>query len=221
MRFLPVAVLLLFSSAASAAPILFDNRDAFNAAVGEYQLFTDFPLEKTRDSSYDFAGVFGPLTIRQEGFELNWGETIGPNGLHSDGHFGTSYLGVGVSSPIRAIGFDLVSAGGSTVMSWDPTTGLVSPRLSVPTTFTFGFTTIGGEHLGITASPGSFVGALLYDDAFEWLSLTNQANCFCQSSFAIDNLSVAAVPEPPTAILLGLGLLGIAAARRRRLAATR
>jgi len=221
MRLLPVAVLLLFSSAASAAPVLFDNRAAFDAAVGAHQLFTEFPLEKTRDSTYDVAGVFGAVTIRQEAFELNWGETLGPNGLHSDGHFGSSYLGVGITSPLRAIGFDLLTAGGSTLTSFDPVTGLLTLAQPVPTTFRFGFTTLNGVTQYVSAEPGTFVGALLYDDAFQWVSLTNRADCYCYSSFAIDNLAVAAVPEPTTAILLGLGLLGIAAARRRRLAATR
>lgn len=37
-----------------------------------------------------------------------------------------------------------------------------------------------------------------------------------QGQFGVDNIDVVAVPEPATALMIGLGLLGLAGARRRR-----
>jgi hypothetical protein len=60
---------------------------------------------------------------------------------------------------------------------------------------------------GIDATTGELIFSLY--ESSPWLGSTN-------SLFAVDNVSVAAVPEPSTMLLLGLGLVGFAAARRRK-----
>ena len=60
---------------------------------------------------------------------------------------------------------------------------------------------------GIDATTGDLI-FRLYESS-PWIGSTN-------SLFAVDNVSVSAVPEPTTMLLLGLGLVGLAATRRRK-----
>ena len=61
------------------------------------------------------------------------------------------------------------------------------------------------------------MGALLYDDAFQFVSLTSRAQCvLCASGFLIDNLAVQAVPEPATVVLVSAGLVGVLMLRQFR-----
>jgi hypothetical protein len=86
----------------------------------------------------------------------------------------------------------------------------------VPTTLTFAFETLAGEQRALSVAPGSFIGALLYDDSFSRLSMGTDAGCLCGTSFAIDNLAMQAVPEPSTTVLLSTGLAGLLMLRQFR-----
>jgi hypothetical protein len=75
----------------------------------------------------------------------------------------------------------------------------------------------------VTAAPSSFIGALLIDDVFSDLfhgsSTTLRAihpdNLYF-ADFAIDNLAVRSVPEPPTGILFSVAAVVVGMLRRRR-----
>ena len=212
-RLLPAVVFLMVGSSAYAAPVLFDTREAFNAAIGEHALFTDFNLTHV-PFTLDFEGDFGGLYLRKEVFELTMGATLGPNGVHSEGQ--GAGMGFTTSQPVRAIGFDVVSAFEATGPMFDPQNPFVRPDF-VPTNVRFGFLTQTGERQERFVAPGSFVGALLYDDAFQFVSLTSRAQCvLCASGFLIDNLAVQAVPEPATVVLVSAGLVGVLMLRQFR-----
>jgi PEP-CTERM motif len=197
--------------AEASAILLTDDRGQFDAALGgKYQTFTDFPLTHV-PYTYDFTGNFGGLQIRQEGLELNWGESLGVNGLHSDGHSGTMGLWTTITQPVTAIGFDVLSSWSRTPAepySWnDP----------APNDLLFSFATVSGREGTWRASAGEFAGVILYNDAFAWVSLmTAPMNCICLAGFTIDNLAVQSVPEPSSALLLFTGVSALLVARRRR-----
>jgi hypothetical protein len=215
-RLFPAVVFLMFwGSALHAAPVLFDNRADFNAAVGAHLLFTDFPLQHV-PPTFDFTGNFGGFVVRQEGFELNWGAAIGPNGFHTEGQGGQAHLGVVLDRPLRAIGFDLLSATAATSPSYIPGVFPLPTPERVPTDLLFAFSTLAGEQGGRSVAPGTFFGALLYDDAFDFVSLRTSAGCLCSTAFSIDNLAVQAVPEPSTMLLLSAGLMGLVMVRQFR-----
>ena len=70
-RLLPAVVFLMVGSSAYAAPVLFDTREAFNAAIGEHALFTDFDLTHV-PFTLDFEGDFGGL-VSERGVRVDDG----------------------------------------------------------------------------------------------------------------------------------------------------
>jgi len=167
------------SSKAEASAILFTDRDAFNAAVGEHQLFTEFPLNIILPAPISiFGGNYGGVVMVQDIQDINIGDVIGVSGTNSA--FSSGYgLMMGVTKPLTAIGFDLVSA-----------TRFEGPSLigpSVPNDVRFSFGTHNGFNITTQLSAPSFFGALLVDDVFTGLSLTTVApDCVCATNYAID-----------------------------------
>jgi len=210
-----VAGLLFIAPAAQAAPVLFDDRAAFDAAVGPHTTFSEFALEHVPDS-LDFAADFNGLRLQREGFEINWGDTLSVNGTHTEGRAAGLFLPA--ASQISAIGFDLIGAWTQT----GPVDIFGEPPARVPTDVFFVYTTTGGATGSTRVTGGGFAGVLLLDDAFAWAAIqTGQPGCICQSGFVLDNLSVISttpqsVPESSTVLLFGMGLTGVLMTRRRR-----
>jgi len=216
-RLLPAVVFLMVGSSAYAAPVLFDNRADFDAAVGAHQLFTDFAVTHI-PGTFDLGGNFGGLGFSREGTDFFFGSTLGVVGQFAEGNGGRVSLTAAITSPVRAVGFDVLFAAAATGPSSGVVDGqfqLLNPAI-VPTTLTFAFETLAGEQRALSVAPGSFIGALLYDDSFSRLSMGTDAGCLCGTSFAIDNLAVQAVPEPSTTVLLSTGLAGLLMLRQFR-----
>lgn len=103
--------------------------------------------------------------------------------------------------------FDLSanSYGGSAVKNIDVTVGAVSGSYSFDT----GGVRLAANNMMWETNEFRFIAT----DTSELLTFTGRENSAYGA--ALDNVSVAAVPLPATAALLGLGLLGLGAARRR------
>ena len=219
-----VFVVLLSASVARAEAVLFTDRAAFDAAVGQHQLFTEFDLRHI-PGTYDAAGNFGGLTTGREVFEIYWNngptETLALNGVHSEGRGNGFYFSA--TEPIRAFGFDLLSA-----FAYDAPIYPLYPfrdgppaQQYVPDVFVSYRTANGptdwqGQPAPVRVQLGGFIGALIYDDAFAAFTInTASPTCMCVSGLAIDNLAVQAVSEPATVLLLGAGLAGVVTLRRR------
>jgi PEP-CTERM motif-containing protein len=201
LNWLPVAALLIVSSArgTEAAPIVFTDRVAFDAAAGPNILVTFDTVEPNRWApqlcffiaiSCDYI-VDGVLHVESLSFTDNHALVVGsalnltPEAIAS----------VDVGGPITAFGFNAlpaqVSPEGQIFVDWivNGVRESASTHVGDSTTF-FGLLfpdPVSGVRLGaIPTAPPLF------------------------ARFAsIDNVAITSVPEPSTALLLGLGLVGV------------
>lgn len=220
-----IAVLASFLAAeSSAAPIFFDDRDAFMAAAGALAGFEDFeaanigpengmPGTDSWDSTSDdsvfspgdivtgirFSSFPGDQMAVPGGFSPNsTGIAIGPEDADSD-------LSINLFTEINALGLDLFNLGESEQVF----------NISIRDSFDEFVTEI-----QVTAGPlGSFFGVIdeslfLGEFSIEGVNQNLGAELIDNVVFGIAN--PVAVPEPGTLALFAAGLVGFAAARRKR-----
>ena len=156
-RLLPAVVFLMVGSAAQAAPVLFDNRADFDAAVGAHALFTDFAVTHI-PGTFDFEGNFGGLGFSREGTDFYFGSTLGVVGQFADGNAGSVGLLASITTPtITAVGFDVLTAliGTGPRFGSGPNGELIflNPAV-VPSTLSVSFETATGDRGVRAVAPG-------------------------------------------------------------------
>ena len=212
-----VLAVLASNHTAEASAILFTDRNDFDAAVGDHQLFNYFPPQRIDPSGcFCWTAVTGGVEFTGGLDEMLWGpgplnEFAGSLSFHT---LGANPTGAGpwfieLTEQVTAFGFDLLSSG-------------VSPQFPpggppVPNNVNFSFQTQHGVTLSTSLPPGSFLGVLLLDDIFTDLSLRSDLPPrppLYSSGFTISNVAVQSVPEPATALLLSLGAMVLLQRRR-------
>ena len=198
-RILLVLFLLFFwIGTVSASPIYYTDRSAFNAAAGSLN-FESFEVAPSGpQASFSFSG----FTVE---------ETNGTNALTNvliNSAFGTYPVtngsgalwyddndnSIGVftfASPITAFGLDLTTALNSSI-------------------------TIGGDlstTLNRTSNTPAFFGVI---DTTPFTTITFNASGGPEVGFDAVSFGTTSVPEPITMLLLGVGLVGLAATKRMR-----
>ena len=202
---LAFVVLCAFAPVAEGSAILFNDRAAFNAAVTDFHLFSDFGITGLKLPGPVVAiGNYGGIEFSGDVSSVIFGSSLGATSPP-----GTSQSFVSLTAPVTAVGFDVVQSEYTSDFSQ-----------FFPNDLTFSFGTAGG--LGITSNLHlqSFFGVLLVNDLFASMSFRAASpGCACSTAFAIDNLAVQTVPEPSTLGLVVVGcasVLGLWRRQRRR-----
>ena len=191
----------------NAAPITFSNRATWEAAIGAApDVFVDFNGFSV-DTSYAAAPLdLGPFSMSMTGAASRHVVDVAPFLFAGTDVDGTPYasafvddtrtVSITFDTAVNAWGFDIFAAGNvgnALFMDLETTSGIQTVSLLQTTSTTF---------FGVNMDP---------TDAISSITFRNGVN----DGFSLDNVAASSVPEPSTALLLGLGLVGIAAGRRR------
>jgi hypothetical protein len=191
-----LVVVSVWARPAFGAPIVFNDRASFTAAVGRGSVMTfDEPI-----TCSELRVEFGTCRadVDRAAFEFE------------SYFYGSSFVDVvpirewsaslTFDRPVRAIGFDLIA------LSDNPF--FISISTSSPSSRLPFFTFSGDAFFGLLLDDGDIFGVGM--NPFGPSSVGKAA------PFAIDNLQIASVPEPGTALLAGLAALGLLARPRWR-----
>jgi hypothetical protein len=186
----------LWAGPASGAPIVFNDRASFRAAVGPDSVMT-----------FDEPITCSELRVEAGACRAN----VGNAAFEFDSFFyESSFVDVvpirewsaslTFDRPVRAIGFDLIG------LSDNPF--FISISTSSPSSRLPFFTFSGDAFFGLLLEDGDIFGV--------GLNPFGPPSSGRAAPFAIDNVEVASVPEPGTALLAGLAAIGLLVRPRRR-----
>lgn len=221
LKLLAAGTLLSSAFSASAAPILFHGStdSSLGMTVAQARSAWEAQLASFSNDLLNGAGGAAPFTSPTGNTysQTGNGSTISWSGSDIDGYRnGAARIEFKVTFPsfVNAVGFDVYDndGGGMDLLLTDAFTGVVS-------TFSFASTPGSGdnEFFGVVFDPSTFISALQ-------VSGTDPGGVTSWDNFATGigvNVVVNPnnpVPEPATMALLGLGLAGLGAMRRRKAA---
>ena len=214
MRALPLVVaatIAVVSSAAFAAPIVFDSRSAFTSAAGA--LITDDYEDPGYAEFQDDASMNAVrrLTRYRTTFFMNFDEVIAtPNGHIYAGGFTSGSFQLDFTAPslggsgVHAVGFDFAN-------------NLPMPYVAF-VTFADGSSqnfVLHASAFQILSPPPDFFGLISSIEITGIHIGLPDGGATSNNLFAMDNLSVASVPEPGSFALLGIGLAALARLRSK------
>jgi hypothetical protein len=176
---------------ASAAPIIYTDAAAFDAAAGQTHSirFDETPTY----SMFDYSNFFMYLTFDNLvgfGSDITGASQLNGSGVQLDGNGG----GVTTLEPITGFGFDIA-------YSWE------NSRIRI-----WGVGDPNGT-MGYDIPEGSTFFGVLFDEPTV-ITITSEVGVTAGArGYRLDDLRIRTVPEPSTLLLLGLGVCAVA--RRR------